>query len=419
MPDPYDVAIVGGGLTGAALACALRGHHRRIALVDASVPRSTAVSAPGGSFAPIDQSAFDARTISLAYGSRRILEGMGLWNALADHATPIRHVHVSDREGFGFTRMDARASGVQALGYVAEAEFLGAVMARAVAESPDIEWIPGARVVTFVAGPQAAEIEVERAGARHRLCARLVVGADGGDSTVRECAGIRTVRREYGQTAVVTTVTPQRAHHGWAFERFTPTGPLALLPLSHDRCAVVWCARNDETEGLLALSDAEFLDALGERFGGRLGRFLRVGARQSYPLVLIWATEQVRPRLVLLGNAAHTVHPVGAQGFNLALRDVAALAESVHEAVRRGEDPGEESRLHLYEQQRHRDQRQVVAFTEGVARLFSSDFGPLRIARNLGLVALDLLPTVKRRVVRRAMGLNGRQPRLARGLPLA
>jgi 2-octaprenyl-6-methoxyphenol hydroxylase len=411
MPDSYDLVVVGGGLAGAALACALGGRGLRLALVEMGGLTPAAAAAPG-------EAAYDARAIALAYGSRRILEGIGIWEVLREQATPIRHVHVSDRGGFGFTRLHAASLGVEALGYVVEARALGAVLRSRLLSDPGTRVLAPARLVSFETWSGAAGVVVEGPEGTEQWSTRLVVGADGGDSGLRQWLAIPTERTDYGQTAVVTTVSPERPHRGWAYERFTRSGPMALLPLSEDRCALVWCADPEAADRLLSLSEEGFLDALQEVFGGRLGRFLRVGARHAYPLVMVRAREQVRERLVLLGNAAHALHPVAGQGFNLVLRDVAALAESISEALGQGQDPGEFSRLQRYDRSRRWDQRQVMAFTHGLTRIFSNDLGLLRLARNLGLVALDLLPPAKGQLVRHAMGLAGHAPRLARGLPL-
>jgi 2-octaprenyl-6-methoxyphenol hydroxylase len=409
MRKSYQVVIVGAGLAGTALACALRGQGLRLALLDAGDVLT-------GSSGQAGDAGYDARAIALAYGSRRFLEAIGLWDALAQDATPIRRVHVSEREGFGFTRMDAVSLGVDALGYVVEARVLGPVLRGSLVRAGGIDVIAPARVVSFDA--DAGQIQVVTGAGPERLSSSLVVAADGVESDLRQWVEIPTDRSDYRQTAVVTTVSSERPHQGVAYERFTVVGPMALLPLAGDRCALVWCVRADEAPRLTALSDGDFLGVLGETFGGRLGRFLRVGSRHSYPLEMVRAREQVRDRLVLLGNAAHALHPVAAQGFNLTLRDVAVLAESILEAVRKGRDPGELSRLQRYERQRRGDQARVAAFTDGVTRLFSNDLGPLRIARNLGLVALDMLPRVKDHLARHAMGLSGRMPKLPRRLAL-
>ena len=245
-----------------------------------------------------------------------------------------------------------------------------------------------------------------------------VVAADGGDSPVRQRLGFRAREWSYGQTAVIANITPGRPHQGVAYERFTDTGPLALLPMTEGRCSLVWTQRDAEVEALLALDDQAFLRALQARFGQRLGRFARVGRRASYPLRQLLVSDSVRPRLALIGNAAHTLHPVAGQGFNLGLRDVAVLAELLVEQARAGGDPGAMPLLARYRDWRRPDQNALALVTDGLVRLFSNPLLPLRLGRNLGLLGFDLLPPLKQAGARRFMGLGGRLPRLARGLPL-
>jgi 2-octaprenyl-6-methoxyphenol hydroxylase len=404
----YDILIVGGGLVGASLACALAPRGLRIAVIEA-VP-----------FASDRQPSYDERTLALAYGSRRIFDGLGVWGEIERlGATPIRRIHISDRGRFGFTRLAASDLGREALGYVVETRVLGAALLKALSGHANVTLLCPARMQRLeMSGAERATLTVEHADGERALSARLVVGADGADSAVRAAAGIAAERVEYGMSAVVTTVTPGRAHEGTAYERFTDSGPLALLPMTQNRCAVVWSTRAEEVETILGWSDEEFLARLQERFGDRLGRLTRLGRRVAYPLRLTRIAEHVRPRLALIGNAAHTVHPVAGQGFNLGLRDVAALAEVLADAVRRGEDPGALEVLRRYADWRVRDNRVTQGFTHSLIRIFANDIVPLALVRNLGLVAVDLLPPLKRAFVRVTSGLSGRLPRLARGLPL-
>jgi 2-octaprenyl-6-methoxyphenol hydroxylase len=261
-------------------------------------------------------------------------------------------------------------------------------------------------------------VTFRRGGKLETLSARLVVAADGGTSPVRNKAGIEARRTDYHQTALVTNVTPELPHRNIAYERFTASGPLAFLPMSENRCAVVWSLSPEKAEALLALDAAQFMAALQEQFGTRLGRLRKVGKRAAYPLMLTKVSEHIRPRLVLIGNAAHTVHPVAGQGFNLGLRDVAVLAQVLNEAQRAGRDIGELAVLEGYAGWRKRDNLAISTFTDGLVRTFSNDLAPLSFARNLGLVAVDLIPPAKRALLRLSMGLAGRLPRLARGLPL-
>ncbi len=246
----------------------------------------------------------------------------------------------------------------------------------------------------------------------------MLVGADGARSAVRDMLGLEARWRGYGQTAVIANLVPEHDHRGVAYERFTPEGPLAMLPAGDGRCALVWTLPDARVEETLALDDADFLAALQERFGSRLGRLLRVGGRQAYPLGRMHAPQVTAPRSVIIGNAAHTLHPVAGQGFNLAMRDVAVLAEQLHGAALAGADVGADSVLETYARQRRQDYRLVMGFTHALVSLFSNDLPVLAPARNAALVAMDLVPGLKRRLIRTAMGRAGWLPRLARGLPL-
>ncbi|HEY9198910.1 MAG TPA: 2-octaprenyl-6-methoxyphenyl hydroxylase [Gammaproteobacteria bacterium] len=406
--DTYEILISGGGLVGASLACALSGHGLRIGLIEA-VPYS-AETQPG----------YDDRAIALAAGTQRIFTALGLWPQLSERVTPIHRIHVSDRGRFGFTRLDRKEEGVDALGHVALGRDLGAVLGARLTELADVDLICPARVTGVEFAADAARVQVERDGENEvrTLNTRLLVAADGAQSTLRDLLAIPTTVWEYGQTALIANVTPEHAHEHVAYERFTDTGPLALLPMSEGRCALVWTLRDDQVDAVLALDDAAFLARLQERFGQRLGRLLRVGRRSVYPLKLVRARESVRPRLALIGNAAHTLHPIAGQGFNLGLRDVAALAEVLLDARRTGEDFGDPTVLTRYADWRQGDHRRVIAFTDGLTRLFVSPLPPVAWVRDLGMLALDLCPPAKRIFARLTMGKAGRLPRLARGLGL-
>ncbi len=402
----YDIVIVGGGLVGMSLACALKGSHLQVALVERAAPP------------PAWRPHYDDRTLALAYGSRRILEGMGLWAGLAAQgATPIRAIHVSERGRFGKTRLSARAAGLEALGYVVEMPALGDALHRSLANASAVDWLR-ASVEGVTLAKAVARLDLREGEARRTIEAQLVVAADGARSSVRIAAGIAARTIDYGQSAVVANVTPTRAHGNVAYERFTRGGPLALLPMRGGRCTVVWSMSREQAPALLACDDTDFLQALEDHFGARLGRLQRAGRRVHYALALTQVEDSVGERLALVGNAAHTVHPVAGQGFNLGLRDVAVLAELIIDSARRDGDVGEPQLLARYARARRHDTRAVSAFTDGLIRLFSNDAPGLGAARSLGLVATDLLPPLKRALIRRTSGLGGRLPRLARGLPL-
>jgi 2-octaprenyl-6-methoxyphenol hydroxylase len=402
--ERYDLVIVGGGLVGGSLACALGGAGLRVCVVEA-VPLASA-----------EQPSYDERVIALSWGSRLILEGIGLWPAIASGVSPIHRIHVSDRGHFGFAHLDCREEGVEALGYVAPARLLGRAIQGGLA---GVDLLCPARLVGLHVRPDQVDVEVALQGESRLLSTRLLVAADGGDSAIRRRLGLAVRERSYGHDALITTVTPDRPQPGVAFERFTDTGPLAMLPMTEGRYSVVWTASEDESAGLLAMDDAAFLARLQERFGYRLGRLGKLGRRVAYRLKLMLTRDPVRERLVLIGNAAHTLHPVAGQGFNLGLRDVAALAQVVADAVRGGADPGGPSALGDYRRLRGRDQEGSAAATDALARLFVNPWAPLRLARDLGMIGFDLLPGARRPFARRFMGLGGGGlPRLARGLPL-
>ena len=403
----FDILIIGGGMVGASLGVALAPLPLRVGLIEAVEFESAA------------QPSYDDRSVALSYGSKRIFEGLGVWNRLeARGATAIQRIHISDRGHFGFARLDAREAAVAALGYVVENRALGHALKPALAETKNLTVICPASVEDVAFAESATTVTFRRGDKLETLSARLVVAADGGFSPVRNMAGIETRRTDYHQTALVTNVTPELPHRNVAYERFTASGPLAFLPMSENRCAVVWSLSPEKAEALLALDAAPFMAALQEQFGTRLGRLLKVGKRAAYPLALTRVSEHTRPRLVLIGNAAHTVHPVAGQGFNLGLRDVAVLAQVLNEAQRTGRDIGELAVLADYAAWRKRDNLAISTFTDGLVRTFSNDLTPVSFLRNLGLVTVDLFPPAKRALLRLSMGLAGRLPRLARGLPL-
>ncbi|MGH8119439.1 MAG: FAD-dependent monooxygenase, partial [Gammaproteobacteria bacterium] len=281
--------------------------------------------------------------------------------------------------------------------------------------TPSIKFICPATVTGMATGVSHTAITVLREGREISITGRLLVAADGTSSRLREMLGIRTVMKDYQQIAIVTNVTPDRAHEHTAWERFTRHGPVALLPLQDNRCAVVFTVRGDDAGCYLAMNEDEFLSCLRTRFGARLGGFRQLGARKSYPLQFLLAAEQVRERIVLLGNTAHTLHPNGAQGFNLCLRDVSGLAEVLIPVLLRGGDPGDLPRLQKYLEHRTFDQKRVACFADGLATLFYSDLPHKVLFRSLGMLFLNLCPPGRRSLARLGTGLLGKQPALVRG----
>jgi 2-octaprenyl-6-methoxyphenol hydroxylase len=402
LSDSYDIAIVGGGMVGASLAVALEGLGVRTALIEA-VPHDAAA-----------QPSFDERTTALSNGSRRILETLGVWQDLAAAATRIAKIHVSDQGHFGFARIDAAELGRDALGHVVPNRALGAALWSRLPRRPDLDVFCPARVATIVIREDAVELGI---APDRILRARLVVAADGIDSAVRAAFGVGVETRDYLQAAVITTVLPGKFHDHVAYERFTSAGPLALLPIADGRCTLVLTLSPAAAEAAMGWSDEQFLAEVQARFGWRLGRLLKVGRRRAYPLSLSRAERSSCGRCILVGNAAQALHPVAGMGFNLGLRDVASLAELI--AERRGEGRGEINTVGAaYEAWRAPDRRDVIAFTDGLVRVFASPWGPVQRLRNLGLLAFDLLPPAKAALSALSIGAAGRIPKLARGVPL-
>lgn len=406
MNDDYDILIVGGGMVGASMAVALADQPLRIGMVEAIPFRSA------------QQPSYDERSIALAYGTRRIFEGLGLWQTLDQGVTAIETIHVSQQGRFGATRLRAREEGVEALGYVVENRVLGAALLERLANQENLTLHCPARLQSLNLDPTGALAVLETDDGPRELTARLVIAADGGKSMVRRHLDIGASEWQYGQTAVISTVTPSQPHGNVAYERFTEHGPLALLPMSDNRCSLVLTVADKDARYTTQLDDDAFLALLQQRFGNRLGRFQRVAPRRAYPLSMVRAREPVRPRLALIGNAAHTLHPIAGQGFNLGIRDVAAMAQVLADAVAAGRDIASAKVLEGYAQWRRKDQWRVIAFTDGLARLFTNPLPPVALARDAGLVALDLLPGAKHTLARYTMGLAGRLPRLGQGLPL-
>jgi 2-octaprenyl-6-methoxyphenol hydroxylase len=411
--DSFDIAIVGGGMVGASLAVALHGLDVRVALIEA-VPHDA-----------VSQPSFDERTTALSNGSRRILETLGVWPTVAAAATLIAKIHVSDQGHFGFARIDAAEQGLRALGYVVANRALGAALWSKLGDRDDLRVYCPAKVSRLIPGKQSVELGVlDASGVESSISAQLVVAADGIDSAVRGAFGVSAEVRDYQQTAVITTVLPRKFHEHVAYERFTASGPLALLPLNDGRCTLVLTLSRSLAESAMGWSDEEFLAEVQRRFGFRLGRFLKVGRRVPYPLSLSRARRTSAGRCAIIGNAAQGLHPVAGMGFNLGLRDVASLAELIaeHRDERPGNpelrDFGASALLSAYDAWRAADRGEIIAFTDGLVRLFANPLGAVRRLRNVGLLAFDLLPPAKAALSSLSTGAAGRIPKLARGVAL-
>lgn len=395
MHESCDILVVGGGLVGASLAIALDAAGRRVCMVEALAPRT------GGT------ASYGERNLALARASVNALQALGVWPHAAAQATPIRHVHVSRTGDFGALRLDAHTQGVDALGYTLPARELGAALQRRLLECQYLQRHAPATLVGMQPREGGWRAHVESAdGEPMEIDTALLVGADGSQSFVRESLGIGADTFDYEQTLFVSTVTPQQAPNGRAFERFSDTGPVALVPLADDRAGLVLTAVGDEAETIAALDDDGFMALAQRRFGARLGRLTRPGRRYPHVAKRVAAQALTARRAVLVGNAAQAVHPIGAQGFNLGLRDALTLAElAAHD------DPGSADLLATYRARRTPDRDGVMAFSHGLVRLACAPQAALSPLRSLSLLALNGIPGLKNAVARRGMGFRGQPPR--------
>jgi 2-octaprenyl-6-methoxyphenol hydroxylase len=400
--DSFDLVIVGGGMTGLTLACAVAGAGPRVLLIERQ-PLEVAV-APG----------FDGRVTAIAQASRRLLEALGLWAELAPGAQPIQDIRVGERHSPLTVHYDHRAVGDEPLGHIVENRLIRSALLRRV------QALSG-RGLTLAAPATVGHIRWRDEGARVRLedgrvlAGALVAAAEGRTSPTRAAAGIEVMRWDYRQTGIVATLAHERPHRGLAVERFFPQGPCAILPMTGRRSSIVWAAEDRLAQELIRLDDDEFMGELAERVGDALGALTLAGPRWHYPLSMVQARRYTGRRLALVGDAAHAIHPIAGQGWNLALRDVAALAELVVDAQRLGLDPGGATVLARYERWRRFDSLALIAITDGLNRLFGNDLLPLRLARELGLGLVERVAPLKQFFMRHAMGVLGDLPRLMRG----
>lgn len=401
MRQNYDLLIVGGGLAGNCLALALQGSGLQMAIVEANT-REQQQASPAGD-----------RALALSAGTVAMLESLEIWQGISHAATAIDTIHVSDKGHFGKTRLSASTERVPALGYVITARDIEGHVAELVRQA-GIELLSPARVAGLISGPEEVNASLKLANEAATATARLLVGADGGTSTVRNLLGIGQKTHDYGQTALVTTVKSSLPNRNTAYERFTASGPLALLPVGRKQSAVVWTRTKADAEALMAGGEAEFLSELQQCFGYRLGALTLTAPRRAFPLSLIRAEQMVSGRAVIIGNAVHQLHPVAGQGFNLGLRDVVSLAETLIEQHRRGCDIGDPEFLKAYAVARQKDHDRTILFTDRVVRIFSNDWTAVAAARNIGLTLLDHLPAAKTLLARHAMGLAETLPLLGR-----
>jgi len=398
-----DVVIAGGGLVGLSLGVALARTGIQTMVLD---------SEESVQMKSMD---FDGRVSSIAYGSKQVLEGICVWAAIKDAAEPILEIRVTDKNGPLFLHYDHKEIGEDPLGWIVENRVIRTALLNVASGCQSLHHIAPVSVETFT--PDGERITANLADGR-RVSARLAVAADGRRSRLREAAGIKTVQRSYGQSGIVCTVGHERPHRGIAHERFLPAGPFAILPMTGNRSSIVWTEKTNLVPHLFALEDSGFHAELSSRFGNFLGALETAGPRWTYPLELTHAERYGSERLVLVGDAAHAIHPLAGQGFNLGVRDVAALAELIVDRHRLGLDIGAPDLLVHYERWRRFDATAMIAVTDGLNRLFSNNIKSLRLARDIGLAAINRVPPVKRLFMRHAMGVVGELPRLSRGEPL-
>jgi len=396
----FDIAIVGGGLVGASLAVRLADSPLKVVLIEAAA-------------APVSAPSWDERCIALNDASQQILGRFGIWEALLPSVAPILATHISEKGRFGSTRFTAAEAGLDALGYNAPLRAIGAVLTAAMAKATNLSLLQPASVDAVEEHGDRISLRVSTDAGSSQIDASLVVAADGAQSSVRKLLGLEATTRDYAQHAIVSAVRLSRLHQGIAYERFTPDGPMALIPKPDAAASLVWTVPAAQVETMLGWSDAEYLAAAQATFGGRLGRFTELGVRKSWPLARVMNETLVGPRTVFIGNAAQSLHPVAAQGFNLGLRDVANLAERIVPA----DDPGAESLLADYAATRRSDRERVSGFTDLLVRAFSNRTPGLAQARHWGLVAADLLPPVRAALLSQHLGHLGLPAGVGGGLP--
>jgi 2-octaprenyl-6-methoxyphenol hydroxylase len=385
----FDIIIVGGGMVGASVACALANQAVKIALIDA---------------APLTMQD-DPRLIALNHSSVCFYKNLALWDDLIGYAEPITQVHISDRGQFGMTRLTAQEVGLTSLGQVVPAKYINAALDKMISQSPQITVLRPATLKKISQSATQVDIVVASATGDKNLSAKLLIAADGTHSTVRKELNIPVTQKDQQQSALVTVTTLQRPHHNIAYERFHQGGAVAMLPLPNLQAATIWTDDNKVIQHLLQLSDAEFLATLQKQFGYRIGKFLQTGQRHHYPLQHLTANKTSQQRVLLIGNAAHTFQPIAAQGLNLALAEIAMLVQFI------ADQPGrtEWSDYVSWQAQRQTTSQQL---SERLPSLFTQDFLPIKLARQLGMLALDICTPLKTRFTRAALGKINNMPRL-------
>lgn len=396
----FEVLVIGGGPAGGLTACALAQAGLRVALIEAADP--VELARPGT----------DGRSIAIALSAQRVFAAAGAWDFMVDEAEAIREIRVTDGASPIFLHYDHASLGNEPFGWIVENTTIRRAVHQRLAQLPNAQVFAPARMAKVERGPTHAAVTLEDGRILHGA---LVVAADGRGSPTRRQAGIAISRFDYHQSGIVTTVAHEKPHNGVAYERFLPSGPFAILPMRGNRSSIVWTEKLHLADAIVKQSDENFLAELNSRFGEFLGRVDLAGPRFHYPLTLQFADRSIERRLALIGDASHGMHPVAGQGMNMGIRDVAALAEVVVDAHRLGLDVGGPDVLERYERWRRFDNMLMLGLTDAMVRLFSNRIAPLKLARNLGLAAVQAVPTAKRFFMRHAMGVVGDLPRMMRG----
>jgi len=405
MQTDFDVVIAGGGMIGASMALAISSLNLRIAVIE-KVRRDDQL-----------QPSFDDRSTALSRSSQSMFTALGLWDQILDAATPIKSIHVSDRGRFGFSHVTAEEQEVDALGYVVINRVLGDVLLGNAKKKKNVHFFCPAEITSIESQEDYCNVEFKSEDSKNSISSQLLIAADGANSDIRDYLGISMKQTNYEQVAIIGNLLTEKPIASMAFERFSESGPIALLPLNNGRAAFIWIVPTKNAETLMSASVNTFLSTMQEVFGLRLGLFSSLGERYSYPLALTEAQRLYSQRSVIIGNAANSLHPVAAQGFNLGLRDVATLADCIYkETLKDKSDLGNIDLLVEYSELRQHDHKKLKFFTDGLVRLFGSKRRSVRILRNAGMMYFDLIPGFRKFFVKHAMGLSGRLPRLSRGV---
>ena len=399
MSNHYDIAVVGGGLVGNSLAIALaHSTTYRISLIDSQPLAEINFNA----------SQLDGRSIALALSSKKMFDALGLWDALQEHATPIQHIHISDQGRFGVTRLDSKRYEVESFGYLVPADYLIHILNKQVNSLNRVTRIQPYKVSSIE--NEADQVRLTNDNGKE-VQANLLIAADGANSFIRKALGIQVNEKQYQQSAIVGSVECEQNHHNTAYERFTQDGPLALLPKKGNHCGFIWMNPTETASNNLNLTDSDFMNKLQEAFGYRLGHFKSISKRFAYPLALLMSHQRVNQRVVLLGNAAQTLHPIAGQGLNLALRDIAELVELLAENDLRYVN----EQLQRYAEKRQPDIEKTIRFTDRLNFLFNADYPVLAQSRGLGLAILGAIPVLEERIVKQNLGESGSNANLLRG----